>query len=161
MSIALPAAADQALISEALSAGPPQITAEATVKSNDGKVLREGSNGWICYPGSPALGPRCNEPIWDEFIGALMAQKEPKAVTGFHVSYMLAGEPNTAGVSNSDPYASDPHAHGDYIKEGPHVMVLAPAAALAGLSDDPSDPVYVMWGGTPYAHIMVKTGEQE
>jgi hypothetical protein len=29
-------------------------------------------------------------------------------------------------------------------------------AMLEGLSDDPNDPVYVMWKDTPYAHIMVK-----
>ncbi len=27
---------------------------------------------------------------------------------------------------------------------------------LEGISRDPNDPVYVMWGDTPYAHIMVK-----
>lgn len=36
-------------------------------------------------------------------------------------------------------------------------MIVVPhEAALEGLSTDPKDPVYVMWKGTPYAHIMVK-----
>ena len=39
-------------------------------------------------------------------------------------------------------------------------MILVPdPAALEGLSTDPNDPVYVMWKGTPYAHIMVKISE--
>ncbi len=36
-------------------------------------------------------------------------------------------------------------------------MVLVPnAETLEGLSTDMADPVYVMWKGTLYAHIMVK-----
>jgi hypothetical protein len=43
------------------------------------------------------------------------------------------------------------------VKEGPHLMIAVPdRAMLEGLSTDPSDPVYVMWKDTPYAHIMVK-----
>jgi len=73
------------------------------------------------------------------------------------VSYMLAGEGTAIGVSNSDPYASDPDGSDDWVKEGPHLMIVVPdSAALEGLSRDPNDPVYVMWGDTPYAHIMVK-----
>ena len=41
-------------------------------------------------------------------------------------------------------------------------MILVPdPAALEGISTDPQDPVYVMWKNTPYAHIMVKVGEEE
>ena len=41
-------------------------------------------------------------------------------------------------------------------------MILVPdQTVLEGLSTDPNDPVYVMWKDTPYAHIMVKVGEQE
>jgi hypothetical protein len=145
-----------ALIAEALSAGPPVVTAGATVKDGSGNVLRKGTNDWTCYPGNPAIGPMCNRPQWDALIAALM-KKEPFKATEFSVSYMLAGEPNTSGVSNSDPYAADPHAHGDYIKEGPHLMIIVPdPKALEGLSTNPADPVYVMWKGSPYAHIMVK-----
>jgi hypothetical protein len=36
-------------------------------------------------------------------------------------------------------------------------MIAVPdRAMLEGMSRDPSDPVYVMWGDTDYAHIMVK-----
>ncbi len=41
-------------------------------------------------------------------------------------------------------------------------MILVPdPAALEGISTDLKDPVYVMWKDTPYAHIMVKVGEEE
>jgi hypothetical protein len=150
------AADQQALIEEALSAAPPAVTRQATVKDGDGKVLRQGSNGWTCYPGSAAIGPMCNRPQWDSLLGAL-GKKAAIDVREFSVSYMLAGEGDAIGVSNSDPFAAHPPDAHDFVKEGPHLMILVPdAAALKGLSTDPADPVYVMWKGTPYAHIMVK-----
>ena len=61
------------------------------------------------------------------------------------------------GVSNSDPYAGEPDKSDDWVKEGPHLMIVVPdSAMLEGLSTNPADPVYVMWKDTPYAHIMVK-----
>jgi hypothetical protein len=70
----------------------------------------------------------------------------------------IIGEPRAAlGVSNSDPYATEPDKSDDWVKEGPHLMIAVPdPAMLKGLSTDPNDPVYVMWKDTPYAHIMVK-----
>ncbi len=50
------------LIANALSAGPPSVTEHATVKDSEGKVLRQGTNDWTCYPGSSATGPMCNRP---------------------------------------------------------------------------------------------------
>ncbi len=80
----------------------------------------------------------------------------------FSVSYMLAGEGTALGVSNSDPYATDPEKSHDWVKEGPHLMIVVPdRAMLEGVSTDPNDPVYVMWKDTPYAHIMVKIAEDE
>jgi hypothetical protein len=70
---------------------------------------------------------------------------------------MLAGEGDGAGASNIDPFASAPTPDNQWVKEGPHLMLLLPdPAALEGISTDPKDPVYVMWKGTPYAHIMVR-----
>lgn len=149
------------LIREAESAAPEIISKNATIKNSDGKVLRQGTNGWTCYPGSNAIGPMCNEPQWDALLAALM-EKKPIKIEKFSISYMLAGEGEAPGVSNSDPYATKAtHAH-DWVKEGPHLMILVPdAKALEGLSTDPKDPVYVMWKGTPYAHIMVKVSNRE
>ncbi len=153
------AAENDELIAEALSAAPPSISEEATVKDGAGNVLRQGSNSWTCYPGSEAIGPMCNQAQWDALLGALM-KKDEIEVKEFSISYMLAGEGDAIGVSNSDPFAADPAAAEDFVKEGPHLMILVPdAKALEGLSTDPKDPVYVMWKGTPYAHIMVKIAD--
>ena len=102
----------------------------------------------------------CNEPQWDALLAAL-GEKKPVEVKELSVSYMLAGEGEALGVSNTDPFATKPSADNDWVKEGPHLMILVPdAAALEGLSTNPADPVYVMWKGTPYAHIMVKVGAE-
>ncbi|HZD25221.1 MAG TPA: hypothetical protein VE631_03095, partial [Alphaproteobacteria bacterium] len=76
------------------------------------------------------------------------------------VSYMLAGDAPDAGVSNIDPYDTEPKADNQFIVEGPHLMILVPDPAL--LEAFPAEPgsgePYVMWKGTPYAHIMVPVG---
>jgi hypothetical protein len=154
-------ASDVELIADAESAAPESVTKNATIKTSDGRVLRQGSNSWTCYPGSGAIGPMCNQAQWDELIGAVMA-KEPIDVQKFSLSYMMAGEGEALGVSNIDPFATEPTDDNQWVKEGPHLMILVPdQTALEGLSTDPNDPVYVMWKDTPYAHIMVKVGEQE
>ena len=152
---------DADLIAEAESAAPASVTEGAAIKTMDGKMLREGSSGWTCYPGTSAIGPKCNRPQWDALLGAFM-KREAIDVEEFSISYMLAGEGEAIGVSNIDPFATEPTDDNDWVKEGPHLMILVPdAAALEGLSTDPNDPVYVMWKDTPYAHIMVKIAEEQ
>lgn len=151
----------QELIAYAVSAAPPVITQDATIKTMDGKMLKEGTNGWTCYSGSAAIGPMCNQPQWDALLSAL-TKRESITVKEFSISYMLAGEGYAIGVSNTDPFAAAPTDDNDWIKEGPHLMILVPdPTLLEGLSTDPKDPVYVMWKGTPYAHIMVKIAAQK
>jgi len=146
----------EALIASAESAAPPAVTAAATIKAVDGTILREGSNGYTCYPQQEGMGPMCNDAVWDALIHAVM-KKESFKVDRISVSYMLAGEGTAPGVSNSDPYATDPGQSNDWVKEGPHLMIAVPdRTMLEGLSTNPNDPVYVMWKDTPYAHIMVK-----
>ena len=146
----------EAMISSAESAGPLVVTANATIKAPDGTVLRKGSNSYTCYPQQDIIGPMCNEAVWDTLISSMLNKKSFKS-DKFSVSYMLAGEGSALGVSNSDPYATEPEKSDDWVKEGPHLMIVVPdRAMLKGLSTDPNDPVYVMWKDTPYAHIMVK-----
>ena len=149
-----------AMIASAESAGPAVVTANATIKAPDGTVLRKGSNGYTCYPQQEIIGPMCNEPVWDALIGAMMNKGEFSS-DQFSVSYMLAGEGTALGVSNSDPHATDPDKSDDWVKEGPHLMIVVPdRAMLENVSTDPNDPVYVMWKDTPYAHIMVKVADE-
>ena len=59
---------EAAAIASAESAGPASVTSKATIKNVDGTVLREGSNGYTCYPQQEAMGPMCNEPVWDALM---------------------------------------------------------------------------------------------
>ena len=152
---------NEAMIANAESAAPTSVTASATVKAPDGTVLRQGSNSYTCYPQQEIIGPMCNEAVWDALIGAMLGKKS-FTPDKFSVSYMLAGEGTALGVSNSDPYATEPDKSDDWVKEGPHLMIVVPdRAMLEGMSTDPNDPVYVMWGDTPWAHIMVKIASDD
>ncbi len=146
-------------IDRAESAAPRSISADATI-ADGGDVLREGTNAWTCMPdvlpGQPY--PMCNDAVWNALMKAVGA-KEPFQAERMSISYMLQGD---AYVSNSDPYATDPSNGHVWVQEGPHLMIVVPDAAM--LDVFPTDPhaggPYVMWKGTPYAHLMVPLGEK-
>jgi hypothetical protein len=152
-----PATSDQALIANALSAAPRSLTAGATVMGHDGRVLRKGTSDWVCMPDMPDVPndtPMCLDAPWRALIDAWM-NKRPATVTQMGFGYMLQGD---MPVSNVDPFATAPTPGNQWIQRGdPHVMVLVPDQKLLdGLSTDPkSGGPFVMWKGTPYAHIMV------
>lgn len=145
-----------ALIAEALSAAPPAIASIATVMNWDGSVLKAGSEEWVCYPSMPdreGVCPMCLDKPWQAWLGAFASGQEPPSGT-LGVSYMLRGD---CAVSNIDPMAMKKTADNDWVHEGPHIMLLSPdRASLTGMTrDHHSGGPYVMWGDTPYAHIMV------
>lgn len=158
---AAPAKSDQELIKSAQSAAPATIARDATVvvMGADGKMrtLKQGTNGWTCMPDDPATpgpDPMCGDPNAWEWLQAYMAHTQPADKVGF--MYMLQGGYDP---SNTDPYASGPAPGAHWIVTGPHVMVVGPAAKLMpgylkGADPDTSKP-YVMWGGTPYEHLMI------
>jgi hypothetical protein len=148
---------DAALIANALSAAPASIAAGATVKGHDGRVLRQGTNDWVCLPDMPNVpndSPMCLDAPWRALIDAWMNKRTPH-VTQVGFAYMLQGD---MPVSNTDPFATGPTATNQWIQHGdPHMMVFIPdLQLLEGMSTDPtSGGPYVMWKGTPYAHIML------
>jgi hypothetical protein len=61
-------------------------------------------------------------------------------------------------VSNTDPYATEPKPGDDWVdKLGAHMMVLVPdVETLKSLpTNSKNGGPWVMWAGTPYAHLMV------
>ena len=157
-----PAAAQdkQTLIESALSAAPPMVAQTATVKDHKGNVLKEGGGEFTCFPREGAgQSPMCIDEAWAGWLDAYM-NKKPFTASEAGVAYMLAGDAPDAGASNIDPYAKEPTADNQWIVEGPHVMILVPdAAQLEAFPAEPgSGAPYVMWKGTPYAHVMVPTG---
>ena len=159
--VAGPAAADESdadKIARAERAAPSAISNDAKVVDVDGRVLREGSNGWVCQPGvMPGDDhPMCNDQVWMDLMGAA-AEKKDFSTDRIGISYMLQGDMH---VSNSDPYATDPDNGDVWVQEGPHLMIVVPKAMLKGISDDPyNGGPYVMWKETPYAHIMAPLPE--
>ena len=144
-------------IARAVSAAPAAVSADAAVIDSDGTVLREGSNGWTCMPDTMQgdKAPMCNDATWMKMMMAVGAQAEFEA-DRIGISYMLQGEPSGSGVSNSTPYHPDHKNADDYVETGPHLMIIVPRHLLEGITTDPSGGgPYVMWGDTPYAHIMV------
>ncbi len=146
-------------IESALAAAPPGVAAGAKVVSAkpDGtmEVLREGSNGFTCMPDNPETpgpDPMCGDANAMKWAEAWIGRKEPPKEVGF--MYMLAGGTD---ASNTDPYAKVPGGEG-WVETGPHVMVVgAPtlnAIYKGGTTPDAKSP-YVMWEGTPYAHLMI------
>ena len=152
-----PVTSDAALIANALSAAPASLTATATVMGHDGRVLRKGTSDWVCMPDMPEVPnntPMCLDAPWRALIDAWM-NKRTTTVTQMGFGYMLQGD---LPVSNVDPFATAPTSSNQWIQHGdPHVMVLVPdPKLLEGLSTDPkSGGPFVMWKGTPYAHIML------
>ncbi|MGF1681601.1 hypothetical protein [Photobacterium minamisatsumaniensis] len=147
-------------IGRAKSAAPASISDHATVIV-DGKEVVTGTNGWTCLPDTfPGDGmPMCNDQVWMDMLGA-MVNKEDFTATQIGISYMLQGDLG-AGVSNSDPYHSEPKKADDYVETGPHLMIIVPKEMLVGITDDPSSGgPYVMWKDTPYVHIMVPVAEK-
>ena len=148
-------------IDDALSAAWPGMAENATVVDWEGNVLREGSNGYTCMPTPPSLegkAPMCMDSEWIEWADA-WSNKADFAADALGISYMLAGD---GGASNIDPYAEGPTDDNEWIREGAHLMILAPAKLLEAFPTDPnSGGPYVMWKGTPYAHLMVPVGSRD
>ena len=148
-------------VASAESAAPASLSHNATVMVADAsgamKVARQGTNGWTCIPDNPQTpgpDPMCFDTNAGKWVLAMFAHKPPPSgVTG--VMYMLEGGTD---ASNTDPYAKTPTANDDWIKTGPHVMIVGSKDILtgypSGAKPDTSAP-YVMWAGTPYAHLMV------
>jgi len=149
-------------IARAKSAAPAAISDDATIVV-DGEVVHEGSNGWVCMPDTMPgdKAPLCNDAEWMELLTAVGTQADYTA-DRIGISYMLQGEPEGSGVSNSDPYHANPMSAHDYVETGPHLMIVVPKEMLEGITDDPSQGgPYVMWKDTPYAHLMVPISDSE
>ena len=148
-------------IADALSAAWPGMAESATVVDWEGNVLREGSNGYTCFPTPPTLtgtAPMCMDSEWMEWADA-WSNKKDFAADQIGISYMLAGD---GGASNVDPYAEGPTEDNEWIREGAHLMIIAPPELLEAFPTDPDNGgAYVMWKGTPYAHLMVPVGSRD
>lgn len=154
--------ADASLIESAMRAAPARVGAGATVvvSNPDGsmRTLRAGNNGFTCMPDNPTTpgpDPMCMDAAAMEWAGAWMGHKTPTPGR-IGLMYMLSGGTD---ASNTDPYATHPASNNNWVKTGPHLMVVGADAAFYAMypksaSPDTSVP-YVMWAGSPYQHLMI------
>jgi hypothetical protein len=151
-----------AMIKLALSAAPPHIAKDATVTvpGADGKMVeaRKGTNGFTCIPtvnGRETPDPMCMDAAVGQWVDSLInkAPKPTNTVPG--ISYMGRGgfhwEKDGKILMEEEPGAK-------LVKEPPHWMLMWPFdAKTTGLPTMPNPSgVYVMFDGTPYAHLMVE-----
>ena len=152
---------DAGKIASAMSAAPEAVGKGAMIMDMgaDGsmKELRAGTNGFTCLPDNPATpgpDPMCTDANGMAWMDAML-KKQPPPAGKAALMYMLAGGTD---ASNTDPYAPAPTADNHWIKTGPHVMIMGATEMLAGYPTSPDPDTsrpYVMWAGTPYAHVMM------
>ena len=148
-------------VQNAMSAAPRSISKDATVmdfpatEGGEMAVLRKGTSEWTCLPddpSTPANDPMCLDKMAMEWAKAWMSHQDPK-ITSTGIGYMLQGG---GSASNTDPFAKTPAAGETWMKEPPHVMIFSAGKLDASAYGDMhSGGPWVMWGGTPYEHLMV------
>jgi hypothetical protein len=147
----------QTKIQRALSAGPPNITRNATVADmgSHGEiiVLRKGTNDFTCFAGSATgvgMPAMCEDKVAMQWNKDRAEGKPRPTTTVPGVEYMLAGATQR---SDSDPFdKTDPP-----IKIGPHWMILWPFdPKTTGLpTTHKPTGTYIMYAGTPWAHLHI------
>ena len=146
------------IIRSALSAGPREISEHAAVVAPDasGKMaeIRSGTNGWTCMadePDTPGLDPMCLDKQSMMWAQSLMSHAPKPTNTAPGIIYMLQGG---SDISATDPYATKTD---HFIESPPHYMIMWPYDAKAtGFSTTPKKTgTWIMWAGTPYAHLMI------
>ena len=124
---------DAEKIADALRAGPPFITKDATlldwpaVPGGEYRVLRKGSKDWTCLPGIPGYPhdePGCFDPVFLQWIQDSLAGRAPH-IDRIGISYMYMG----AWKSGKG---------GEEFHVGPHLMIVSPNPDdFQGLNRDP------------------------
>jgi len=140
---------------------PAAISANATIAHIDaaGKavhVMRQGTNGFTCSllpDGSDA--PVCADAQGWQWVADAFTGKPNPTNTTPGIAYMAAG-----GVHHETPDGQIVMAPGPSTKavmEPPHWMLLWPVdAATSGLLTKATAATYIMFAGTPYAHLMIQ-----
>ena len=150
------------------TAAPSYIAKDATVLNEKMEVLREGTNGWTCLPVNPRgmsdpengwkdaheAMPLCGDAEVFKWISAYLSDEIPDMdYDGY--AWMLHGD---MGEDNSTPkvMSKDDAKEGHWIESGPHLMRMPKdPSSLDGMTTDfNSGAPYVMFSGTPYAHVM-------
>ena len=147
-------------------AAPDFIGNFATVIGSDGKVLKEGTNGWTCLAFTAnmmgdSMDPRMATPACMDsnamaWANAYMNQEVPK-LKNDGWAWMIHGDTgadNFRAFSEGDKAGTDPE---DWIESGAHLMLMPkdPSTLDNTTTDFTTGSPYVMFKGTPYVHMMI------
>ena len=149
-------------------AAPDFIGEFATIVGGDGKVLREGSNGWTCtatleMPEGGFETPQhgntlCADEEGFKWAEAYGSGTTPNMERDAYI-WMLNGD---VGEDNrkSSLYGGDKEEsmmEGHFIESGPHLMLMPkdPSTIENFPTDFTTGAPYQMFKGSPYAHLMI------
>jgi len=159
----IPKMSKEQLIKLALSAAPELISRDATVMipGADGKMVaaKKGTNGFTCLPdldGQEKPDPICGDAATFQWANDYMSSAPKPSNTVPGIAYMGQGgwhwEKDGKILLDSENKMGAKR-----VKEPPHWMLFWPVDSMA--SGIPSLPnkwgTYVMFNGTPYAHLMI------
>jgi len=144
----------------ALSAAPSRIAKDAGVMvyGADGKLIevKSSTNGFTCIPtvlNLPVPDPICMDAASNQWMNDIMTNAPKPSNTVPGIAYMARGgshyEKDGKVVMSGEGAKA--------TKEPPHWMIMWPfdaAASKLPIVPNPSG-VYIMFEGSPYAHLMV------
>jgi hypothetical protein len=144
----------------ALSATPARIAKDAGVMvyGADGKLIevKTSINGFTCIPtimNLPVPDPICMDAASNQWMNDIMSNAPKPSNTVPGIAYMARG--GSHYEKNGKVVMSGEGAK--VVKEPPHWMIMWPfdaAASKLPMAPNPSG-VYIMFEGSPYAHLMV------
>jgi hypothetical protein len=115
------------------------------------QFVRDGTNDFTCMPGHGDTHPAmCADKPSMQWFKDFADHRSKRSTTVPGITYMLTGATQR---SDSDPYDRT----SPLIPIGPHWMIMWPFDPKAtGLpTTHRNTGAYVMWAGTPYAHVHV------
>jgi len=141
------------------AAAPAKIAANATVMrwnptTKAMEALAAGTNGFTCTYVDDFGAGFCGDANAWQFMMDAMAQKPKPTNTAPGICYMAAGGQHFETASGEIKMTADSTTH--LVKEPPHWMVMWPVDASSGIPTKPvPNGTYIMFAGTPYAHLMI------
>jgi hypothetical protein len=155
------------VIAAASAGGPEFITRNAAIAWIDSTAtvhpIRPGTNGFTCVIArpDPFAGAICgdqNAATW--LVAMLKGTPQPPAMTAPGIAYMAQGGTHYEDAAGNVlmEHELSRHAAGSRrVVEPPHWMLIWPLdPAATGLpTKENATGTYIMFAGTPYAHLMV------
>ena len=153
---------DAEYIKAAEAGAAPAIASKASVARIDPKTgqvttLRAGTNGFTCVVGVPGdpEAPICADQNALAWIVSVATGQPKPSNTAPGIAYMAKGGVHHETAARDVVMSPGPNTHP--VKEPPHWMMMwpfDPAATGLPTKENPSG-VYIMFAGTPYAHLMI------